>query len=199
LSKSDAMKKSIIILYFIFHGIFLYSQESTPKTALILIDIQEFYFPEGAVPLVNPEPAAENAARILSSFREKSQLVVHIKHAFGQGGEIHPLVAPYDVEKIITKNEVNAFLGTDLLAYLRENGITNLVLVGMQTHMCLEAATRAAHDFGFDCTVIGDACATRDLKFGDTIVPAAQVHAATLATLNRTYAKVLSTDVYLYE
>lgn len=199
MSKSDAMKKSIIILYFIFHGIFLYSQESTPKTALILIDIQEFYFPEGAVPLVNPEPAAENAARILSSFREKSQLVVHIKHAFGQGGEIHPLVAPYDVEKIITKNEVNAFLGTDLLAYLRENGITNLVLVGMQTHMCLEAATRAAHDFGFDCTVIGDACATRDLKFGDTIVPAAQVHAATLATLNRTYAKVLSTDVYLYE
>jgi nicotinamidase-related amidase len=193
------MKKSVIILYFIFLGIFLYSQESTPKTALILIDIQEFYFPEGAVPLVNPEPAAENAARILSSFREKSQLVVHIKHAFGQGGEIHPLVAPHDVEKIITKNEVNAFLGTDLLAYLRENGITNLVLVGMQTHMCLEAATRAAHDFGFDCTVIGDACATRDLKFGDTIVPAAQVHAATLATLNRTYAKVLSTDVYLYE
>lgn len=193
------MKKSFIILYFFLHGLFLYSQESTPKTALILIDIQEFYFPEGAVPLVNPEPAAENAARILSSFREKSQLVVHIKHAFGQGGEIHPLVAPHDVEKIITKNEVNAFLGTDLLAYLRKNGITNLVLIGMQTHMCLEAATRAAHDFGFDCTVIGDACATRDLKFGDTIVLAAQVHAATLATLNRTYAKVLSTDVYLYE
>ncbi|MDP2236675.1 MAG: cysteine hydrolase family protein [Bacteroidales bacterium] len=193
------MKKSLFVLCFTFLGLFGFSQENTSKTALLLIDIQEFYFPEGAVPLVNPEPAAENAARILSSFREKSQLVVHIKHAFGQGGEIHPLVAPSDGEKIITKNEVNAFLGTDLLAYLRENGITNLVLCGMQTHMCLEAATRAAHDFGFDCTVIGDACATRDLKFGDTIVPASMVHAATLSTLNRTYAKVLSTDVFLYE
>jgi nicotinamidase-related amidase len=193
------MKKSVIILCFILQGLFLFSQENTPKTALILIDIQEFYFPEGAVPLVNPEPAAENAARILGSFREKSQLVIHIKHAFGKGGDIHPLVAANEGEKIITKNEVNAFLGTDLLAYLRENGITKLVLAGMQTHMCLEAATRAAHDFGFDCTVIADACATRDLKYGDTIIPAAQVHAATLATLNRTYATVLNTDIYLYE
>jgi len=67
----------------------------------------------------------------------------------------------------------------------------------MQTHMCLEAATRAAADLGFECVVIGDACATRDLEFGDHTVAAADVHASTLATLDRTYAKVVDTETFL--
>ena len=67
----------------------------------------------------------------------------------------------------------------------------------MQTHMCLEAATRSAHDLGFECVVIGDACATRDLKYGDRTVPAADVHASTLATLDGTYAKVVDTEIFL--
>jgi nicotinamidase-related amidase len=67
----------------------------------------------------------------------------------------------------------------------------------MQTHMCLEAAARAAHDLGFEVTVIGDACATRDLRYGDRTVPAADVHASTLATLDRTYARVVDTETFL--
>ena len=66
----------------------------------------------------------------------------------------------------------------------------------MQTHMCLEAATRAAADFGFSCIVIGDACATKDLKFGDKVIKAEDVHYSTLATF-KPYAKVLNTDDYL--
>ncbi len=86
-----------------------------------------------------------------------------------------------------------------MLAYLRELGVEQVVLVGMQTHMCLEAATRAAYDLGFQCVVIGDACATRDLTYGDTTVNAADVHASTLATLDRTYAKVVDTKTFLGE
>ena len=91
------------------------------------------------------------------------------------------------------KDEVNAFLGTDLQARLQAAGIRRVILCGMQTHMCLEAAARAAHDLGYEVVVASDACATRDLKYGDTVVPAAQVHAATLATLDRTYARVVDT------
>jgi len=97
---------------------------------------------------------------------------------------------------VITKKEVNAFLNTGLNDYLKQNNIKYVTLCGMQTHMCLEAGTRAAHDFGYDCIVVEDACATRDLKFGDVTVKASDVHYSTLATL-KSYAKVLILNDYL--
>ena len=170
---------------------------SEPTTALLIIDIQDFYFPGGKVPLVEPEAAAENAGRVLAAFRETGKPVVHVRHDFEPGGSIHATVAPIEGEKVFTKNEVSCFNGTQVLAHLKDLGVEQLVIVGMQTHMCLEAATRAAHDLGFEVTVVGDACATRDLTYGDRTVPAADVHASTLATLNRTYAKVVDTKTFL--
>jgi nicotinamidase-related amidase len=89
--------------------------------------------------------------------------------------------------------------GSDLLAVLRRIGAKRLVITGMQTHMCVEAATRHAADLGFDVVVVHDACATRALKFGATEVPAAQVHAAALAAMSGSYARVVSTDELLDE
>jgi nicotinamidase-related amidase len=168
-----------------------------PTTALLIIDIQDFYFPGGKVPLVEPETAAKNAGKVLAAFRAEGKPVVHVRHEFEPGGSIHASVAPIEGEKVFTKNEVSCFNGTQVLAYLKEAGVERLVIVGMQTHMCLEAATRAAHDLGFECVVVGDACATRDLEYGGRTVPAADVHASTLATLNRTYAKVVDTATFL--
>ncbi len=170
---------------------------SEPVTALLIIDIQDFYFPGGAVPLVEPEAAAANAARVLAAFRAAGRPVVHVRHDVEPGGAIHASVAPVEGEKVFTKTEVSCFNGTRVLAYLEEIGVERLVIVGMQTHMCLEAATRAAYDLGFECVVIGDACATRDLKYGDTTVNAAEVHASTLATLDGNYAKVVDTETFL--
>jgi nicotinamidase-related amidase len=168
-----------------------------PATALLIIDIQDFYFPGGAVPLVEPEAAAANAAKILAAFRDAGHPVIHVRHDVEDGGGIHATVAPIEGEKVFTKSEVSCFNGTEVLTYLRELGIKRLVLVGMQTHMCLEAATRAAYDLGFECIVVGDACATRDLTYGGTTVKAADVHASTLATLDRTYATVVDTATFL--
>ena len=163
------------------------------STALIIIDIQEFYFPGGSLPLVNPEEAAGKAALLLAWFREHHLPVVHVGHEARSGTDFHPLVKPLPGEKVIMKKEVNAFLGTDLDEYLRKNHIQNLILCGMQTHMCLEGATRAAHDLGYRCTVAADACATRDLTFDNVTVSAAEVHASTLATL-KSYAEVTSVE-----
>ncbi len=170
---------------------------SEPTTALLIIDIQDFYFPGGKVPLVEPEAAAANARRVLAAFRAEGNPVVHVRHDFEPGGSIHASVAPIEGEKVFTKTEVSCFNGTQVLAHLKEIGVERLVIVGMQTHMCLEAATRAAHDLGFECVVIGDACATRNLKYGDRTVPAADVHTSTLATLDGTYAKVVDTEIFL--
>jgi nicotinamidase-related amidase len=170
--------------------------QSLDSTALILIDIQNFYFPGGASALVEPEKAAEKAKILLNFFRENKGLVVHVKHDFSPGGDIHQLVKPHDNEKVFTKKEVNAFFNTGLNEYLKQNNIKYVTLCGMQTHMCLEAATRAAHDLGYNCTVVEDACATRDLKFGEITVKAKDVHYSTLATL-KSYGKVVNLKEYL--
>ncbi len=146
---------------------------------------------------MNPEAASANAAKILAAFRAAGNPVVHVRHEFEPGGSIHASVAPVEGEKVFTKTQVSCFNGTEILAHLKKLGVEKLVIVGMQTHMCLEAATRAAHDLGFECVVVGDACATRDLEYGDRKVQAADVHASTLATLNRTYATVMDTEMFL--
>ena len=189
------MKATIILVLCAAIAVPLFASE--PTTALLIIDIQDFYFPGGKVPLVEPEAAAKNAGRVLAAFRNEGKPVVHVRHEFEPGGAIHASVAPIEGEKVFTKTEVSCFNGTEVLAHLKEIGVKRLVIVGMQTHMCLEAATRSAHDLGFECVVIGDACATRDLKYGDRTVPAADVHASTLATLDGTYAKVVDTETFL--
>ncbi|MCF8380018.1 MAG: cysteine hydrolase [Bacteroidales bacterium] len=166
----------------------------TEKKALILIDIQEFYFNEEKMPLVGNLEATETALKILEYFRENNLLIIHVRHK--GGGEIHELVKPVYGEIIIEKTQVNAFRETDLLKILKENMIENLVLLGMQTQMCLEAATRAGADYGFNCIVIHDACATRDLEFNGHITSALDVHYSTLNTL-KSYAKILSADEFL--
>jgi nicotinamidase-related amidase len=187
----------IIGLSYIFSIHQISAQPGLSEKALVLIDIQDFYFPGGHLPLAGADSAAAKAFILLDYFRKEGGLVVHIKHAYEPGGSIREIVKPTENEKVITKTEVNAFLNTDLDAYLRSHEKTELVLAGMQTHMCLEAATRAARDLGYACTVIADACATRDLKYGDRIVAAADVHASTLSTLERTYSRVFTTENFL--
>jgi len=183
-------------------------QKTEPmKTALLIVDIQSFYFPGEGPGLVHAEEAALAAKEVLKVFRNQKQLVIHVRHQAKKGFEIHRYVTPLADEKVITKQEVNSFYKTDLLEYLKDNAVTRLVIIGMQTHMCLEAAVRAAHDFGFECIVVQDACATKDMKFGEKTVKAEDVHTAVLATLTvGGYAKVIDlqefkakTDQYLYK
>lgn len=189
------MKKllNLIVVFFIQ---FLTLAAQGNKTALLIIDIQDFYFPGGRSALVEPEKAAANAAKLLNNFREEKMFVIHVRHNSESGGNINDIVKPLPEEKIFSKDEVNCFKGTDLLAFLKTNKVDTLVICGMQTHMCVEAATRAASDFGFKCILIHDACATRDLKIGDKTIKAEEVHNSTLATL-KSYSKVVSTEEFL--
>ena len=173
------------------------AQEISPEnTALILIDIQDFYFPGGKSELLDPDIAGKHAAHILEKFRKEEMLVVHVRHNVESGGDIQKSVKPMEGEKVISKDEVNAFNGTQLKTYLDDNNIEQVVLVGMQTHMCLEGTTRAAYDFGYMCIVVGDACATKDLEYEDRVIKAAEVHYSTLKTL-QSYASVVSTEEFL--
>lgn len=173
------------------------SDKSGSATALLIIDVQDFYFPCCNWGLVNPEPAALNAKRLLQHFRKTHRLVVHVKHHVDSGGDIHESVKPTSDEKVIVKESANAFKDTELLAFLRSRHVEELVICGMMTHMCVEAAVRAAHDFGFRCTLIGDACATKSLTYEDRTVTAEDVQAATLRTLSGSYAKIMNTEDFI--
>jgi len=97
----------------------------------------------------------------------------------------------------VLKHYANSFRETNLKEILDRNDIKELVLVGAMSHMCVHAAGRAANDFGYDVTVVHDACATRDLEFEGTVVPAAQVHAAFMSALGFAYAKMVTTDGFV--
>ena len=172
-------------------------------TALLIIDIQNDYFPGGAMELVQPDKAAEQAAQLLAAFRERALPVFHVQHLSTRAGAtffipdtpgaaIHASVAPRAGETLITKNFPNAFRATTLLDALRAAQVSKLVVAGMMTHMCVDTTVRAAADLGFACSLAQDACATRDLAFGGEQVPAKAVQLAYLAALNGAFANVQS-------
>jgi len=206
--------KPILFTFTLFYfSLFLgFSQQKNEtmnmNKALIIIDIQNDYFENGRMPLVGSVQASLNARKILDKFRAEGLPVIHIQHIALQqaatffqtqtsGADIHENVKPAEKEKVIVKHYPNSFRETELLEYLKGKNMTDLVICGMMTHMCVDATVRAAKDLGFNCTVIGDACATRDLKINDEVVKAAEVHNAFLAAFNGFYATIKTTQQYL--
>jgi nicotinamidase-related amidase len=178
------------------------------KRALVLVDIQNDYFPGGRRPLPGMPEACKRAADLLSFFRETPQPVFHIRHIAAkegatfflqdtEGADIHPLVSPRRGERVIVKNYPNGFLKTSLLEELRAVDPDEVVICGAMSNMCLDATARAASDFGFRCVVVHDACAASDLRFGDRIVQAPDVHAAFMAALGGAYARVVTLAEFL--
>jgi nicotinamidase-related amidase len=174
-------------------------------TALILVDIQNDYFPGGRMALEGIDRASVNASRLLARFREEKRPVFHIRHLATQpgatfflpdtpGSEIHPSVAPMVDEAVIVKHFPNSFRETSLLDQLKDGGTASVAVCGAMSHMCIDATVRAANDLGFQCRVAHDACATRALTFGRETASAAKVHAAFMAALSAAYAQVLSTE-----
>lgn len=175
------------------------------KRALILVDIQNDYFAGGLWPVAKMQEAAENAARLLAQARTKGDLVVHIRHEMATdqapffrpgtpGAAIHSTVAPAAGEAVITKARPNSFHGTDLLDRLRAAEIEAVTICGAMSQMCIDATTRAAADLGFAVTVAEDACGAKETSFGGVSLSAEQVHAAFMAPLAMSYAKVMQTQ-----
>ena len=169
--------------------------------ALVLIDLQNDYFPGGRMELHGADAAVATAAGLLEAFREQGLPVVHVQHVATRPGatfflpdtpgvEIHEAVRPREGERLVVKHFPNAFRETGLQAALTELGATQLVIAGMMTHMCVDTSVRAAADLGFQCQLAHDACATRALSFGGRQVAAPDVQAAYLAALNGSFASV---------
>ncbi|MBZ4421105.1 cysteine hydrolase family protein [Myxococcus sp. RHSTA-1-4] len=179
-------------------------EKTLEHTGLLLIDIQNDYFPGGWSELDRSDAAAAQARAALDLFRERNLPVIHVQHISMQpgatfflpgtpGAEIHPRVEPRPGEVVVRRHFPNSFRETNLQEHLRALGVKRLVVTGMMTLMCVDATVRAAADLGYTVTVLHDACAARALELNGQTVPAPQVHAAFLAALGMAYAQVVST------
>ena len=175
------------------------------ERGLLLIDIQNDYFPGGKMELVGMEEASERARRLLELFRKRQAPIFHIKHISKRPGatfflpdtsgvNIHEVVAPQSGEAVIEKSFPNAFRDTTLFDRLNDGAVEEVIICGAMSHMCIDATTRAAFDLGLSCIVVEDACATRDLEHNGRSVAATDVHAAFMAALSAVYARVISAD-----
>ncbi len=173
--------------------------------ALILIDIQNDYFIGGKNVLFQAEQAAFRAKLVLDYWRQCAYPVYHVKHINPEkergffientiGAEINDAVKPLEREKIIVKHAPNSFYKTSLMDELKEKQIVRLTVCGMMSHMCIDTTVRAARDLGFETTLIQDACATKDLIWHKTMIPASTVHYTFMAALQGGFAKVVSAE-----
>ncbi len=147
-------------------------------SGLILVDIQNDYFPGGNMELARMNEASLNAKDLLSLFRKNQWPTFHIQHIAEhegatfflpntEGSELHRSIKPLPEETIIQKKFPNSFRETTLLKELKNAGVEQVVICGAMSHMCIDATTRAAADLEYSCTVVHDACATITLEFGD--------------------------------
>ncbi|KWT65134.1 Isochorismatase [Hyphomicrobium sulfonivorans] len=182
----------------------LLAMPSTPeplsKSALVLIDCQNTYR-EGIMQLEGVEPALKECAKLLQRARDAGAPVIHIQHDAGPGspydvrdriGAIADVVAPIEGETVITKSFPSSFEQTNLDAELKKLGVTDLVLAGFMTHVCVNSTARAAFNHGYRPTVVGNATATRALAnpLGGTL-SADAVHTGALTALTDMFAIVV--------
>lgn len=178
------------------------------NAALLLIEFQNDHFPNGRMPLDKSTEASQKAQEALQVCRAKQLPVIHLQHISTRpdamhflpctkGVEFNATVQPLRNETIIKKHYPNSFKDTGLLNHLNKNHIHHLIIAGMMTHLAIDATVRAAYDAGFGCTVLHDACATKNLEFNNMIIPSQSVHHAFLAALHPMYANVISVKEFL--
>jgi len=174
-------------------------------TALIVVDIQNDYFKGGRSELVDAEQALAHTQAALELFREKGLPVFYIQHiSLGKnasfflpgsdGIALHERILPHADEVVIQKHAPDSFFQTGLHKQLGALGTTRLVVCGMMSHMCIDTTVRSAYEKGYDVLLLGDACATKDLTWNGALIPARTVHAAFMAALDGTFARVINTD-----
>jgi nicotinamidase-related amidase len=143
-----------------------------PKTALIVIDLQAGVV---AMPTAHPMVGViENTVALAEAFRSNGLPVVLVNVTGAPSGRTERSVAAgaarpegWDVlipelnqqpsDHLVTKQTRGAFTGTDLEQYLRDSGVTQVVVTGVATGSGVESTARHAHELGFNVTLATDA------------------------------------------
>ena len=178
-----------------------YAAATLNNASLLIIDAQNEYL-EGPLALSGMPAATANIALLLEAARKAKRPVVHIRHLGTVGGLFDPQgergafikgLEPQGDEVIIEKRMPNAFNDTGLQKALENLGPLDVIVCGFMSHSSVSTTVRAAKDYGFRCTLVEDACATRDLPTRDGIIPAVDVQRTEMAIMNDNFATLART------
>ena len=171
------------------------------KEALLIIDVQNDYFPGGANELSHPFEAEKRIRELIVESRSCGRPVIYIQHFNPPGdtfflegtfgAEISERIKPQAEDKVIIKRYPNSFLETELDEYLKSLRVDTLIVCGMMTHMCVDTTVRAAMDYGYQVKLAANACATMDLTLNGETIPAETVQKAFIAALDGVFATVI--------
>jgi len=175
----------------------------TEAAALLVIDVQKG-LADAALGARNNPDAEANMARLLAAWRAQRWPIVHIRHCSVEpasrlrpelpGNAYKDEVLPMAGEKEFTKSVNSAFIGTGLEQYLRDSGISKLVIIGLTTDHCVSASTRMASDLGFDVTLVIDATAAFERNgYDGAYYSADEIHRVNLVSLDGEFCSLRST------
>lgn len=175
------------------------------RSALLIIDMQRFFLERDSHAFIpGSEDIIDNIRALTASYRRRSRPVLFTKHALRrdedpgamgrwwgdvprEGDTLSDIVdelRPLPEEKIIRKKQYSAFLGTELEEVLRRKDVSQLVVAGVQTHLCCETTAREAFMKGFDVFVVIDGTASKT----------EELHVAALRTLADGFAIPVTTE-----
>ena len=179
-----------------------YAAANLNHATLVIIDAQKEYL-SGPLALSGMDAAVENIKQLVTAARSAGRPIVHVRHLGtvgglfdpqGERGEFIPGLEPEGDETIIGKLLPSAFHGTGLEKHLQDLGSLDLIVCGFMSHSSVSTTVRAAKDYGLRCTLVEDACATRDLPTRDGIIPAAEVQRTEMAIMNDNFATLALTQ-----
>jgi nicotinamidase-related amidase len=149
-----------------------------PMPALVVIDLQKIVL---GVPTVHPiAEIVGRTAQLARAFRERGLPVVLVNASGLAPGrtdagppkfsfppdwtELVPELEQHPDDHLVTKQRWGAFIGTSLDEYLRQLGVTQIVLTGVSTSAGVESTARSAYDHGYHVVLVVDAMTDQDAR-----------------------------------
>ena len=180
----------------------VHARASLSNATLIIIDAQKEYL-SGPLALTGVNEALANIGLLVEKARAAKCPIVHIRHLGtvgglfdpqGERGKLVPELLPLEGEHVVEKRLPIAFNGTGLHELLQSLGHLDLIVCGFMSHSSVSTTVRAAKNLGFRCTLVEDACATRDLPFKGRVLSAAVVQEAEMAIMADNFATLALTQ-----
>jgi nicotinamidase-related amidase len=144
------------------------------STALIVIDVQNDYFPGGAFPLWNTESTLDAAVAEITRAKERGEFIVLVQHVSAAAGagffkpgsvgtDIHPrILAAASGAPVVVKQFADSFHQTSLAGLLAEAGTTHLRIAGMMTQNCVAFTAVSPEAARYRVSVLSNCTTTVD-------------------------------------